>query len=171
MNENKKSIIAVSIAVAVITLISIAAFAFTPDKKESSKNTGANSSSHDATNSDGHHNKDTKVTDKAIDLTNQLEVSMDIKDFKYSQQNIKIKKGTRVTWTNQDNVQHNVMKSHADDGTAHDAPSKNEVKSSELAGQLLAKGESYSFTFNIVGESPYHCSPHPYMTGLVTVIE
>lgn len=106
-----------------------------------------------------------------MDLTSQTAISIDIKDFKYSQQNIKIKKGTTVTWTNQDSVQHNVMKSHNDDGKAHDAPAKDEVKADVLAGPLLAKGESYSFTFNEAGANAYHCSPHPYMTGNVEVIE
>lgn len=171
MKENIKTIIAASIAVAAIVIISIAAFALTPDKKENTNGTEAKTGSHDATNSDGHHNADNQATGEAIDLTNQAEVSIDIKDFKYSQQNIKIKKGTKVTWTNQDSVQHNVMKSHDKDGTAHDAPSKDEVKPEVLAGPLLAKGESYSFTFNKVESNPYHCSPHPYMTGSVTVIE
>ena len=171
MNENKKSLIAACIAVAAIVLISIAAFSLTPNRKENSESSKSNSSNHDAANSDGHHNNDSQPAGDVVDLTNQSEVSMDIKDFKYSQPNIKIKKGTKVMWTNQDTVQHNVMKTHDNDGAAHDAPTKDEVKADVLAGPLLAKGESYSFTFNEVGNSPYHCSPHPYMTGSVTVVE
>ncbi len=128
--------------------------------------------SHDETNSDGHHNKDTEeATGPATDLTGQAQVTIDIKDFAYSQQNIKIKKGTTVTWTNQDTVEHNVMKEHSNDSNAHDAPSDSAVNPTVLAGPLLAKGESYSFTFNEVSANPYHCSPHPYMKGSVTVVE
>jgi plastocyanin len=61
------------------------------------------------------------------------------------------------------------MKEHDNDGDAHDAPAKDEVRS--VAGPLLARGESYSFTFNDAGSIPYHCSPHPYMKGSVTVVE
>ncbi len=106
-----------------------------------------------------------------VDLTTQSEVTMDIKDFKYSKPNIKIKKGTKVTWTNQDTIKHNVMLEHEGSDKAHDAPTKEEVDPNELAGPLLAKGESYSFTFNEVTANPYHCSPHPFMKGSVTVVE
>lgn len=126
---------------------------------------------HDETNSDGHHNNDNQDIGPVVDLTTQSEVTMDIKDFKYERPNIKIKKGTTVTWTNQDTVKHNVMKEHDDSDAAHDAPTKDEVKPDVFAGQLLAKGESYSFTFNEIGEVPYHCSPHPSMNGSVTVVE
>lgn len=126
---------------------------------------------HDETNSDGHHNKDSESLGGLVDLTNQAAISMDIKDFKYTQPNIKIKKGTTVTWTNRDDVKHNVMKEHDDDDAAHDAPTLDEVRPGVFAGQLLAKGESYSFTFNEVSTAPYHCSPHPYMKGSVTVVE
>lgn len=130
------------------------------------------STTHDASNSDGHHSADNSEPAGEIeDLTSQSQVSMDIKDFAYSKPRIKIKKGTKVTWTNQDSVKHNVMLDHSDSGSAHDAPTKSEVKPNVFAGPLLAKGESYSFTFNEVGADPYHCSPHPYMKGTITVVE
>ncbi|TAH32538.1 hypothetical protein EYC58_02690 [Candidatus Saccharibacteria bacterium] len=129
------------------------------------------SAGHDATNSDGHHSAETEKMGDLIDLTSQSEVSIDIKDFKYSQANIKIKKGTKVTWTNRDVVEHNVMQDHSDSDTAHDAPTPENINPNVLAGPLLAKGESYSFTFNEATSAPYHCSPHPYMKGSVTVVE
>lgn len=106
-----------------------------------------------------------------VDLTNQSEVTMDIKNFKYEKPNIKIKKGTKVTWTNQDTIKHNVMLEHEGSDKPHDPPTASEVDPSKLAGPLLAKGESYTFTFNEVTANPYHCSPHPYMKGSVTVVE
>lgn len=130
-----------------------------------------NSSEHDATNSDGHHDSSNSNLGAISDLTSQSEVTIDIEDFKYSKPNIKIKKGTKVTWTNRDTIEHNVMMDHQDSDSAHDAPTKDEVKSNVLAGPMLAKGESYSFTFNDVSAAPYHCSPHPYMKGSVTVVE
>lgn len=139
--------------------------------KESASKSIPKTAEHDETNSDGHHNKDSESLGELVDLTNQAAVSMDIKDFKYGQPNIKIKKGTTVTWTNRDDVKHNVMKEHDDDDAAHDAPTLDEVRPGVFAGQLLAKGESYSFTFNEAGKDPYHCSPHPYMKGSVTVVE
>jgi len=134
-------------------------------------NTSQNSSEHDATNSDGHHDSSSSNLGAITDLTSQSEVTIDIEDFKYSKPNIKIKKGTKVTWTNRDTMEHNVMMDHQNSDSAHDAPSNDELKSNVLAGPLLAKGESYSFTFNEASTAPYHCSPHPYMKGSVTVVE
>jgi amicyanin len=83
--------------------------------------------------------------------------SVEIKDYAYVPGKIQIKKGTTVTWTNRDSVRHDVSpdKSGAD------------FKGSDL----LAQGESYTFTFNTIGTYTYHCSPHPYMKGTVEVTE
>ena len=126
---------------------------------------------HDATNSDGHHRADTEEIGAIVDLTNESNVQMDIKDFKYAQANIKIKAGTTVTWTNRDTMEHDVMAQHDHSGEAHDGLSHHEVDSDAFGSALLAKGESYSFTFTEPGVEAYHCSPHPYMKGSVTVVE
>lgn len=126
---------------------------------------------HDATNSDGHHDTDAEQVSGAIDLTNETKIQMDIKDFKYAQSDIKVKVGTTVTWTNQDTMEHDVMAEHDHSGEAHDGLSHHEVVSDTFGSALLAKGESYSFTFTKPGIEAYHCSPHPYMKGSVTVVE
>jgi amicyanin len=167
--STKETIIALTVVVFGIGLAG-AVLVLSPSVKEK-QNAKTSTAAHDETNSDGHHSSDNADLGDVVDLTNQAEVSMNIKDFKYEQPNIKIKKGTTVTWTNQDAVQHNVMQEHKNDNDAHDAPTKEEEKPDVLAGRLLSKGESYSFTFNEVSSSPYHCSPHPYMKGSVTVVE
>lgn len=91
------------------------------------------------------------------DLTAQKEVMMDITDFDFEQANIKIKVGTKVTWTNQDTARHNVVT----DGDGAEA----------LKSELLAKGERYSYTFTKVGMTQYLCEPHPYMKGMIHVVE
>jgi len=80
-----------------------------------------------------------------------------IKDMAFAPGDITIKKGTTVTWTNQDTVGHDVT------------PVKptSEFKQSEM----LSKGESYSVTFNTVGTFAYFCTPHPFMKAQVTVTE
>lgn len=78
-----------------------------------------------------------------------------IKNFAFGPKKITVKKGTTVTWTNQDDARHDITP---------DEPSDN-FKASELLG----KGESYSFTFNTAGNYSYHCTPHPYMKGMVEV--
>jgi amicyanin len=84
-------------------------------------------------------------------------VDVDIMDSAYIPANIKVKKGSTVTWTNQDSIRHDVMP---------DAEAAS-FRGSELLGQ----GESYSFTFNEVGTYTYHCTPHPFMKGTVEVVE
>lgn len=166
----KKSTFGIVIAVA--ALLAIGGVVIVNKTNNTKSTISSNNTQHDATNSDGHHNSNTETNNSPVtDLTNLSEVTMDIKDFKYEKPNIKIKKGTKVTWTNRDTIQHNVMSEHEGAEQAHDAPKPDEVKPDELAGPLLARGESYSFTFNEVSSNPYHCSPHPFMKGSVTVVE
>lgn len=91
------------------------------------------------------------------DLTAQKEVTMDIKDFDFEMPNITIKTGTKVTWTNADTARHDVVV----DGEGAEG----------FGSELLAKGESYSFTFTEPGMTSYLCQPHPYMKGMINVIE
>ncbi len=80
-----------------------------------------------------------------------------IKDFAYAPARITVKKGTKVTWTNQDSAHHDIT------------PDKDGADFA--ASKLLAQGESYSFTFEKTGVYAYHCSPHPYMKATVEVTE
>lgn len=91
------------------------------------------------------------------DTVREGETSVDIVNFAYAFDEVTVKKGTTVTWINQDDAAHDITA----DQESPDAP----------MSELLAKGESYSFTFDKVGEYSYYCTPHPYMTGKVTVVE
>jgi plastocyanin len=84
-------------------------------------------------------------------------VEMDIKDFAFQKGSIKVKKGTEVKWTNQDSTKHDVTPDN-DNEAFH-------------ASELLAQGESYSWKFDKVGMYNYFCSPHPYMKGMIEVVE
>lgn len=79
-----------------------------------------------------------------------------IDNFAFSPANITIKKGTLVTWTNNDSTTHTVTKDNPDTGP----DSSN-----------LAHGDVYRFTYNQVGTFKYHCKFHADMTGSVTVTE
>lgn len=78
-------------------------------------------------------------------------------NFEVAPDKIKVKKGTKVTWTNEDTAKHDVTPDNEND----------EFKASKLFG----KGETYSVTFNTVGTYSYYCSPHPYMKGTIEVVE
>ena len=78
----------------------------------------------------------------------------------FSPQTVKVKKGTKVTWTNNDSIGHDVV---ADDAkNAAGLPSDN---------SLFGKGGTYTFTFNSTGTFSYHCAAHPFMTGVVEVVD
>jgi amicyanin len=90
--------------------------------------------------------------------TSQSTKAVAISNYAFSPASLTVKKGTTVTWTNQDDVKHDVV---LDDGQPAGGPN----------GSLLGKGQSYSFTFNTVGTYHYHCDPHPFMKASVTVTE
>lgn len=144
----------VSIIVAVLVVLgvggAVVATQMNQDKSSSSSDMGSMNMDSD---------KKSSMSDSMAetDLTAETEVTMDIKSFDFEKANIKIKKGTKVTWTNQDSAKHNVVKEG--DGTA------------DLSSELLAKGETYSYTFDAVGMTEYLCEPHPYMKGKINVVE
>lgn len=85
-------------------------------------------------------------------------VAATISNFKYEPSLIKVKKGSTVTWTNSDDVQHDVT-----------SDSDSELRG--LNSDLLDKGESYSFIFAEAGIYTYHSRPYPYVVGAVEVVE
>lgn len=81
-------------------------------------------------------------------------VTVEIKNYLYNPAGITVKKGTTITWVNLDDVAHTVT---ADAG---------EWDSKDMGAQ-----KSWSYTFSSVGVYNYHCTPHPFMLGRVTVID
>jgi plastocyanin len=78
-----------------------------------------------------------------------------LQNFAFAPANIVVDAGTTVTWANYDNVGHTVTSDEGD----------------ELDSEILGEGETFSYTFTQPGEYRYHCTPHPNMQGLVTVVE
>lgn len=68
--------------------------------------------------------------------------------------NISVPVGTTVTWTNADEVRHNVTF---------------KARSGPASSGLIAKGETFSATFDVPGVYEYTCTIHPEMIGRVTV--
>lgn len=80
-----------------------------------------------------------------------------IQQYSFEPMTIKVKVGTKVTWTNKDSVAHTVT-------TQDGAPAA-------IDSGLFGKNKSYSFTFTKSGTYNYYCQPHPYMKGTVIVTE
>lgn len=79
-------------------------------------------------------------------------VRIPIVDFEFQKSSVTVNPGTYVLWVNEGDVPHT--------STSDDAV---------WDSRLLAPGESYGRIFTEAGEYPYHCTPHPFMTGVVVV--
>jgi plastocyanin len=81
------------------------------------------------------------------------DVAVGIKDFKFGPKALRIKAGTKVTWTNNEAVPHTVT---ADKG--------------EFESGAISNGQSFSHTFDKAGTYRYHCNFHgSSMSGTVKV--
>ncbi len=66
----------------------------------------------------------------------------------------------KVIWKNLDDTPHTVTPDHrASDSYSGDFGSIGVIK----------PGENYEFLFTEPQEIPYHCEPHPWMTGTITI--
>jgi LPXTG-motif cell wall-anchored protein len=79
--------------------------------------------------------------------------SVTIHDFAFSPGSLTVHVGDRVSWFNQGPSGHSAT---ANDGSFDTG--------------VLAKGTSGSFTFSKPGTFAYHCTPHPFMHGSITVL-
>jgi len=75
-----------------------------------------------------------------------------IDNFTFTPETITISAGTQVTWTNRDDIPHNVV---------------SEDKS--IKSKALDTDEKFSFIFTKPGTYSYFCSIHPKMKGKVVV--
>ena len=75
-----------------------------------------------------------------------------IKDFMFTPIAIKVKAGSRVTWTNKDDEPHNVV---SDTGL--------------FRSSAIDTDENFSFEFDKPGTYHFVCSIHPRMVGTITV--
>jgi plastocyanin len=80
-----------------------------------------------------------------------------VQTFQFRPTPIEVKAGTRVTWTNQDDIMHTVTSGAPD--------SRDQRFESALEG----KGTSYSVTFTQAGTYPYFCDRHQSMRGKILV--
>ena len=76
-----------------------------------------------------------------------------IDNFTFNPQNLTVKAGTTVTWTNRDDIPHGI------------ASANNAFKKSKA----LDTDDSFSFTFTTPGTYQYFCYIHPNMTGKIVV--
>lgn len=76
-----------------------------------------------------------------------------IRNFSFGPTELRVRPGTRVIFANCDNVQH-TSTSDAIEG---------------WDSGLISANTTYERTFDQAGRFPYHCEPHPSMTGTIVV--
>jgi len=79
------------------------------------------------------------------------DVAVRIDNFTFGPQEVKVKAGTTVTWTNADDIPHTV------------------VSPNNFRSKVMDTDGTYSFTFTTPGTYKYFCSLHPHMTGTIVV--
>lgn len=79
-------------------------------------------------------------------------VEVRIEDYSYSPEELTVPVGTKVTWTNYDDVKHDVVSSDK-----------------HFESSRLDTNEKYSFTFTEAGSYEYFCSLHKMMKGKIIV--
>jgi plastocyanin len=87
------------------------------------------------------------------------EASVTLRLFQFAPDTLVVPVGTRVKWTNTDEIEHTVT---AGDGEHTDG---------SFAGSLAAKGAVFTFTFERPGVYPYFCDRHHFMRGTVRVTQ
>jgi plastocyanin len=93
------------------------------------------------------------ITNPPVKLTGLV----DIKNMAFLPGFLTVKKGTIVTWKNDDTVAHTVVMDTVD----------TKIHPNNIL--LIQPGGTYTFTFNQIGIFEYHCSIHPYMIGFVRI--
>jgi plastocyanin len=84
---------------------------------------------------------------------NAATANVDIQNFAFSPPTVTINVGDSVIWTQRDTTGHTVT---SDNGAF-------------VGSGTLSLGRKYTNTFNTAGSFDYHCIPHSFMTGTVTV--
>jgi plastocyanin len=82
-------------------------------------------------------------------LAESITVSID--NFTFAPNELKLKVGDTVTWTNHDDIPHTV------------------VSAGKFRSKTMDTDDSFSFTFAAAGDYKYFCSLHPHMTGMIKV--
>ena len=80
------------------------------------------------------------------------DIEVKIDNFTFNPQQITVKAGDTVTWTNHDDIPHTVMS-----------------KTMAFRSKPMDTDDKFSFTFTTPGSYAYFCSLHPHMTGSIVV--
>lgn len=101
------------------------------------------------------------VVDSTLAMTSTLHAGLrntadtteiKIDNFSFTPKSMTVKLGTAVTWTNRDDIPHNVVSTEK-----------------KFSSPVLDTDQAFSFKFSEPGSYPYFCKIHPMMTGTIVV--
>ena len=82
-------------------------------------------------------------------------VAVAMKDISFDPGSVTVKVGQKITWTNEDSVQHDVESTSGE----------------KIDSDLFGEGGTFSFTPTEAGTIEYVCTVHPGMDGSITVTQ
>jgi plastocyanin len=85
------------------------------------------------------------------------EAAVAVRVFQLHPKELEVRAGTRVTWTNEDAIEHTVTSGAPDN------------KDGKFDGALRGKGTTFSHTFTQPGTYPYFCARHRAIRGEIRV--
>lgn len=88
-----------------------------------------------------------------VDSSLSSAIAVDIDNFSFKPGSLTVKAGSVVTWTNNDDIPHNVVST-----------------TDRFNSPVLDTGQTYSFSFREPGSYPYYCKIHPMMQAVITVV-
>ncbi len=86
------------------------------------------------------------------EATAATESNVNIDNFTFTPPTLTVAPGTKVTWTNHDDIPHTIVSS-----------------AQGFHSKALDTDDAFSFTFATSGEYEYFCSLHPKMKGIIIV--
>jgi len=91
-----------------------------------------------------------------VSVIDSMHFIIAIRGFAFHPDSISVPPGATVTWVNCETPPLEPHTTTADGGIGWASPD-------------LSPGARFSHTFPAQGDFPYHCTPHPYMTGRIIV--
>jgi plastocyanin len=90
-------------------------------------------------------------------VVNTRDASIAIRTFQFSPDTLRVKRGTRVVWTNADEIEHTITS-----GTPAEPDNR-------FGGVVDKRGATYAATLEKPGTYAYFCDRHRFMHGTVIV--
>ena len=92
---------------------------------------------------------------KDADNTSSKQNRIEIKDFAFNPQTLKVKSGVKITWINRDEEPHTIVS----------------VEKQFKKSTALDTDQEFTIAMGAPGTYTYFCSVHPKMTGTIVVVK